>query len=67
MYMAQGQSGRVVIEIEPELKRRLYAELALSSMTLKDWFIIAAEQFLAERQQPRLFTTSANSTRSNRG
>lgn len=37
--MARGESGRIVIEVEPEVKRRLYAALALSGSTLKHWFL----------------------------
>jgi DNA (cytosine-5)-methyltransferase 1 len=44
--MAQhGQSGRIVIDVEPELKRRLYSALSLSGSTLKDWFIKAGEEY----------------------
>lgn len=43
--MAHGESGRIVIEIEPELKRRLYAALALSGSTLKAWFLRAASKY----------------------
>ncbi|MEA9757438.1 hypothetical protein VDG64_21130 [Xanthomonas campestris pv. raphani] len=42
--MARGPSGRVVIEIEPLLKKRLYMTLAAQDLTLKDWFINSAEQ-----------------------
>jgi hypothetical protein len=60
--MARGQSGRIVIEVEPEVKRRLYAALALSGSTLKDWFVREAEQFAEESRQPSLFkTTTATS------
>lgn len=44
-HMARGESGRIVIEIEPEVKRRLYASLALSGSTLKDWFLKAASKY----------------------
>lgn len=37
--MARGISGRVVIELEPELKRQLYSILAVQGLTLKEWFI----------------------------
>lgn len=37
--MARGDSGRVVIELEPELKRQLYSILAIQGLTLKEWFI----------------------------
>ena len=42
--MAQhGESGRIVIDVSPALKRRLYSVLSLSGSTLKDWFLQAAE------------------------
>lgn len=59
--MAFSESGRIVLEVSPDLKRRLYSELALENKTLKDWFIIAAEEFLQERQQPNLFKVKKNS------
>jgi len=44
--MAQhGQSGRIVVDVSPELKRRIYATLGLSGRTLKEWFVQSAEQF----------------------
>jgi DNA (cytosine-5)-methyltransferase 1 len=46
-----GESGRVVIDIQPELKRQLYAALSLSGSTLKDWFVKAAEKFFEEKKQ----------------
>lgn len=50
--MAQhGESGRIVIDIDPRLKRRLYAELSLSGSTLKDWFIKAAEGLCEDKRQ----------------
>jgi hypothetical protein len=53
--MAIGESGRVVLEIRPELKRRLYSTLALDDKTLKEWFISVAERYIDEYQQPGLF------------
>jgi hypothetical protein len=53
--MARGESGRIVIEVEPEMKRRLYATLALSGSTLKDWFVKSAADFCAEAGQLSLF------------
>jgi hypothetical protein len=52
--MTRGTSGRIVIEIDPELKRLLYAALAAQSLTLKAWFTQAAKNFIADHQQPRL-------------
>jgi DNA (cytosine-5)-methyltransferase 1 len=48
--MAQhGESGRIVIDVPPELKRRLYSALSLSGSTLKDWFLQTAEGFCDEK------------------
>ena len=52
--MAVGKSGRLVIEIDPLLKRRLHSVLAAESFTLKDWFIEMATEYIKERDQPRL-------------
>ena len=38
----------MVIEVEPALKRRLYAALAIESSTLKQWFIHSATGSVAE-------------------
>ena len=54
--MPRGESGRIVVEIDPEMKRRLYAALALSGSTLKDWFIRNASSFCDESAQPSLFS-----------
>jgi hypothetical protein len=47
-----GQSGRIVIDVEPGLKRQFYSALSLSGITLKDWFIKAAAEYCEEKQQP---------------
>lgn len=48
--MAQhGTSGRIVIDVNPELKRKLYSTLALSGSTLKDWFTGAAEGLVEDK------------------
>ncbi len=56
--MAQhSDSGRVVIEINPTLKRSLHASLALSGLTLKEWFVRSAETLCAGSN----FQVSSNS------
>jgi hypothetical protein len=55
VFMAIGESGRIVLEIEPELKRRLYSALALENKSLKEWFIAMAIEHIQSQQQPRLF------------
>jgi hypothetical protein len=52
--MARGKSGRVVIEIEPELKKELYFALAADDSTLKEWFIKKARAYIEYRLDPQL-------------
>ena len=58
--MPKGESGRVVIEAGRDLKRRLYLTLAGDNLTLKDWFVDAATNYIAEREQPSLPDLSRN-------
>lgn len=53
--MARGQSGRIVIEVDPTFKLELYVALARSNSTLKDWFVDAAARFCETQAQPDLF------------
>jgi hypothetical protein len=57
--MSRGTSGRVVVELQPDLKNELYAELAREGLTLKEWLIKQAEQYISERRQPSLFVREA--------
>jgi len=56
--MAIGESGRIVLEIDPELKRNLYSVLALENKTLKEWFILMADNYVQNQRQPDLFSLS---------
>ena len=51
--MAKGQSGRLVIEVEPAFKRQLYSALASDGLTLKAWFVEAAKSYVDQREPPR--------------
>jgi len=62
--MARGESGRIVIEIDPALKRELYAALAMSGSTLKDWFVRSAEEHCANGIQRSLFSNPRRLTSS---
>ena len=53
--MARGKSGRVVLEIDPELKRQLYATLENKQQTMREWFIREAEGLIYGAKQPSLF------------
>jgi hypothetical protein len=56
--MAVGKSGRIVLEVAPELKQRLYSVLALERKTLKEWFIAAGEEYILSQRQPSMFGPS---------
>lgn len=51
LIMAIGTSGRIVIEVEPELKRQIYDALEQEGLTLKEWFLGNARQFLFHGKQ----------------
>ncbi len=44
--MSRSPSGRIVIEIEPEVKQRLHALLALQGTTLKSWFLERVDDYM---------------------
>jgi hypothetical protein len=48
--MSRGPSGRIVVEVDPALKKRLHAALTLDGITLKDWFRQQAETYLTGHQ-----------------
>lgn len=52
--MAKGNSGRIVIEIDPLFKDELYTALKKEEMNMKGWFLTNAEEFLKNRSQMNL-------------
>jgi hypothetical protein len=56
--MSVGNSGRIVIEVDTELKKMLYASLEKENLTLKEWFVRNATTYLREAAQPSLFGPS---------
>ena len=52
--MSIGKSGRIVIEVDPELKRELHSVLMMESSTLKQWFVSNAKEYLENRNQGQL-------------
>lgn len=48
--MAKSESGRIVLEIEPELKKSLYSILAMEQKTLKEWFVDKAQKHICEKK-----------------
>jgi hypothetical protein len=55
--MARGVSGRIVIEINPEIKQELYEQLMVNNVSLKSWFLENVESFLKGKQQLTLSLT----------
>jgi len=47
--MPRGKSGRIVVEVEPDLKGRLHATLALDGLTVKEWFVERAKDYVDTR------------------
>lgn len=48
--MARSKSGRIVIEIDPTLKKDLYLALEKNQTNLKEWFIKKAEDFVLNQK-----------------
>ncbi|MBD2816555.1 hypothetical protein ID850_17805 [Xenorhabdus sp. Flor] len=48
--MAKGESGRIVLEVDPELKKALYSILAYEQQTLKYWFVDKAQKHIEEKR-----------------
>lgn len=44
--MARGKSGRIVLEIDPEMKRELYLTLEKNQQTMKEWFLKEANNLI---------------------
>lgn len=55
--MARGPSGRLVVEIEPDLKRQLYGALSIDGLTFKDWLTMEASRYISSRNQLQLLVT----------
>lgn len=44
----------MVVEIQPQLKRALYAELSRNGRTFKDWLVTQAEQYIRDSRQQNM-------------
>lgn len=61
--MPIGMSGRIVIEIDPDLKQELYAALERDETTLKSWFLGHVREYLMHGTQlPLALTTEPPAT-----
>lgn len=48
--MSVGESGRIVLEIDPEMKKQLYQTLKSEGLNMKEWFLLQANQLLSHEQ-----------------
>lgn len=48
--MSVGNSGRIVVEIDPLLKKQLYQVLKQDGVNMKDWFLQQAQELLNKNQ-----------------
>ena len=60
--VARGESGRIVLEIDPGVKQEIYDAVTQDGMTLKDWFLARAEEYMRDRNQLKLFSSKAAET-----
>jgi len=65
--MARGPSGRLVVELEPDLKQQLYVALSLDGLTFKDWLTSEANRYIADRYQPQLLAAESPPPKYGRG
>ncbi len=62
--MARGPSGRIVVEIEPDLKAALYEALARDALTFREWLVRQATDYIEVNRQPSLFVLEKTGSRS---
>jgi len=60
--MSVGESGRIVLEIDPAMKKQLYQTLKSEGLNMKEWFLLQANQLLSSEQN-----SSATNETSNKG
>ena len=60
--MARGKSGRVVLEIDPELKQQIYYALESKQQTMKEWFVSEANALIYGNKQQSLFNDLKHSS-----
>ncbi len=46
--MAQGNSGRIVIDIDPQLKSQIYEALHQRGSNMREWFLTSASRELLD-------------------
>jgi hypothetical protein len=51
--VSRGKSGRIVLEVDPALKRQLYIVLTAEEKTLKEWFVGQADRYIRRMTSPQ--------------
>jgi hypothetical protein len=64
--VARGKSGRVVVDVDPAMKARMYVVLAEQGLTMRDWFVQRAQAFV-ERPKESETTGSSDAGPNDRG
>lgn len=49
--MPVGTSNKIVIEVDPKIKQKLYAELKARGMTMREWFLESARRDLLKEKK----------------
>ena len=52
--MARGKSGKIVVEIDPDLKAEIYRTLELKGLNMKAWIQEEGRRLIATTRQPEL-------------
>tara|TARA_B110000046_G_scaffold88643_1_gene96717 strand:+ start:1239 stop:1430 length:192 start_codon:yes stop_codon:yes gene_type:complete len=58
--VAKGSSGRLVIEIDPSIKKELYERLGEKGLNMREWFLINANAYLKKNKQSSLLIDTAH-------
>jgi len=58
--VAKGSSGRLVIEIDPSVKKELYERLGEKGLNMREWFLINANAYLKKNKQSSLLIDTAH-------
>lgn len=58
--MAKGSSGRLVIEIDPLIKKELYERLGEKGLNMRQWFLIHANEYLKQNTQSSLSSNAVS-------
>ena len=52
--VARGKSGKIVVEIDPDLKAEIYHTLELRGLNMKNWIEQEGRRLIASTTQPEL-------------